>query len=51
MAWAETGGSFSLDPASLRELGGRYGLEMDPGSVFRLCEEHGLDHPMLHMGP
>ena len=47
----EIAASPDFDPASLRELGGRYGLEMDPGSVFRLCEEHGLDHPMLHMGP
>jgi mannose-6-phosphate isomerase-like protein (cupin superfamily) len=30
-------------------LGARYGLEFDPESVPRLCEEHGLDHPMLHM--
>jgi mannose-6-phosphate isomerase-like protein (cupin superfamily) len=41
------GGEF--DPAGLGELGGRYGLEFQPESVFRLCEEHGLDHPMLHM--
>jgi mannose-6-phosphate isomerase-like protein (cupin superfamily) len=39
-----------LDPAALGELGQRYGVDMDPDSVPRLCEEHGLDHPMLHMG-
>jgi mannose-6-phosphate isomerase-like protein (cupin superfamily) len=36
-----------LDPARLPELGARYGLEFDPESVPRLCEEHGLTHPML----
>ena len=39
-----------FDPAQLGELGARYGLEFQPDSVPRLCEEHGLDHPMLHMG-
>jgi len=39
-----------FDPAQLGEIGGRYGLEFDPESVPRLCAEHGLDHPMLHMG-
>ena len=38
------------DPAQLGELGARYGVEFQPDSVPRLCEEHGLDHPMLHMG-
>jgi len=38
------------DPAQLGELWARYGLEFQPDSVPRLCEEHGLDHPMLHMG-
>jgi hypothetical protein len=28
----------------------RYGIEFDPGSVPRLCAEHGLDHPLLHTG-
>ncbi len=32
------------------ELAARYGLELRPESIFGLCEEHGLDHPMLHMG-
>ena len=39
-----------FDPAVLGELGARYGLEFQPDSVPRLCEEHGLDHPLLHMG-
>jgi mannose-6-phosphate isomerase-like protein (cupin superfamily) len=39
-----------FDPAQLVELGGRYGLEFEPESVPRLCAEHGLDHPLLHMG-
>jgi mannose-6-phosphate isomerase-like protein (cupin superfamily) len=40
--------SRSFTPEQLSELGGRYGLEAQPGSIPRLCEEHGLDHPMLH---
>lgn len=43
-------GGPEFDPSVLGELGARYGLEFQPESVFRLCEEHGLDHPMLHMG-
>ena len=39
-----------LDPAQLGELGERYGLELKPETVPQLCAEHGLDHPMLHMG-
>jgi len=35
------------DPAAFLELGARYGLEFDPESVPRLCEEHGLTHPMF----
>ena len=42
-----SGGEF--DPAALGEIGARYELEFDPESVPRLCEEHGLDHPLLHM--
>ena len=38
-----------FEPAKLGELGGRYGLEFDPPSVPRLCEQYGLDHPLLHM--
>jgi mannose-6-phosphate isomerase-like protein (cupin superfamily) len=37
-------------PPQIGELGARYGLEFDPESVPRLCAEHGLDHPLLHMG-
>jgi mannose-6-phosphate isomerase-like protein (cupin superfamily) len=39
-----------FDPAQMGELGSRYGIEFDPASVPRLCTEHGLDHPLLHMG-
>ena len=39
-----------FDPAQLGELGAHYGLEFQPDSVPRLCEEHGLDHPLLHLG-
>jgi hypothetical protein len=42
-----SGGEF--DPAALGEIGARYALEFDPESVPRLCDEHGLDHPLLHM--
>ena len=38
-----------FDPSQLGELGARYGLELQPDSLPRLCEEHGLDHPFLHM--
>lgn len=36
-------------PAKLGEIGARYGLEIQPDSVARICAEHGLDHPLLHM--
>ena len=39
-----------FDPSQLGELGARYGLELQPDSLPRLCEEHGLDHPFLRMG-
>lgn len=42
-------GSPDFNPAAMGELGARYGLAFDPDSVPRLCAEHGLDHPMLHM--
>ena len=29
------------------EVGARYGLELDLESVPRLCEEHGLEFPLL----
>jgi mannose-6-phosphate isomerase-like protein (cupin superfamily) len=38
-----------FEPATLGEIGARYGVELQPDSVPRLCAEHGLDHPMLHM--
>jgi mannose-6-phosphate isomerase-like protein (cupin superfamily) len=38
------------DPTAIGELAARYGLELQLDSVPRLCEEHGLDHPMLHRG-
>jgi len=41
--------SGEFKPEQLGELGERYGLELQPESIPRLCEEHGLDHPMLHM--
>jgi len=41
--------SGDFKPEQLEELGERYGLELQPESIPRLCEEHGLDHPMLHM--
>jgi len=30
------------DPATRVAVGARYGLEVDPGSIPRLCDEHGL---------
>ncbi|MBA2240337.1 MAG: cupin domain-containing protein [Solirubrobacterales bacterium] len=48
---AEALASPEFSPQALAEIGARYGTEMQPESVFRLCEEHGLDHPMLHMPP
>jgi mannose-6-phosphate isomerase-like protein (cupin superfamily) len=41
--------SADFGPAKAGEIGARYGLEFDPGSVPRLCAEHGLDHPLLHV--
>jgi mannose-6-phosphate isomerase-like protein (cupin superfamily) len=37
-----------FEPVRMGELGARYGLELDPESVPRLCAEHRLDHPLLH---
>jgi mannose-6-phosphate isomerase-like protein (cupin superfamily) len=37
-----------FDRAQIAPLGARYGVEFDPESIPRLCEEHGLDHPALH---
>jgi gentisate 1,2-dioxygenase len=36
------------DPTAVGELGAKYGLEFQPESVARLCEEHGLEHPLLN---
>jgi mannose-6-phosphate isomerase-like protein (cupin superfamily) len=38
-------------PEAMGATGARYGLEFKPESIFELCEEHGLDHPALHMPP
>ena len=49
----ELGGLMSspdFDPGQLPEVAGRYGLEVDPESVPRICEEYGLTHPMLEQG-
>jgi mannose-6-phosphate isomerase-like protein (cupin superfamily) len=39
-----------FSPEQTAEIGARFGLEFQPDSILRLCEEHGLDHPALHMG-
>lgn len=39
-----------FNPAQMGEIGARYGVEFEPGSVPQLCSEHGLDHPLLHLG-
>ena len=40
-----------FDPMQIVELAAEYGMESRPETVPQLCEEHGLDHPMLHMAP
>ena len=37
-------------PEQMVEAASEYGLEIKPETIPQLCEEHGLDHPMLHMG-
>jgi mannose-6-phosphate isomerase-like protein (cupin superfamily) len=37
----------SFAPERLEDLGTRYGVEFQPDSVPRLCEEYGLEHPLL----
>ena len=32
------------------ELGRRYAIEFDVSSLPRICEEHGLTHPLLEAG-
>jgi mannose-6-phosphate isomerase-like protein (cupin superfamily) len=44
-------GSADFDPRQTAALGARYGVEFDPESVPRLCQEHGLIHPLLEQGP
>ena len=41
----ESGGP---EPEQFGELGERYGIEFKPETVQQLCEEHGLEHPMLN---
>jgi mannose-6-phosphate isomerase-like protein (cupin superfamily) len=41
--------SADFGPEKAGQIGARYGLEFDPESVPRLCAEHGLDHPLLHV--
>ena len=48
---AEVMATHGFDPERIVALAGRYGLEADPESIPRLCEEHGLDHPALHAAP
>jgi mannose-6-phosphate isomerase-like protein (cupin superfamily) len=35
-----------FDPEELVGIAGRYGLEVDPESIPRICAEHGLTYPM-----
>jgi mannose-6-phosphate isomerase-like protein (cupin superfamily) len=44
-------GRVGFDPEAIAGLAAGYGLEVQPESIPRLCEEHGLDHPLLHMPP
>lgn len=47
---AEVMATEGFDPEKLAALAQGYGLDVDPQSIPWLCEEHGLDHPLLHMG-
>ena len=42
---ADLGGVTKADPETLRELSGRYGLEMNPGSIAGLVGKFGLEFP------
>lgn len=42
-------GSPDFTPPKLGEIGARYGLEFQLDSLPRICAEHGLDHPLLHI--
>jgi mannose-6-phosphate isomerase-like protein (cupin superfamily) len=39
-----------FEPSKFAGLAAGYGLELQFDSVERVCAEHGLDHPLLHMG-
>ena len=34
----------------MSDLSPKYGIEFDMGSVERICEQHGLTHPLLRQG-
>jgi hypothetical protein len=34
----------------MSDLSPKYGIEFDMGSVQRICEQHGLTHPLLRQG-
>ena len=36
-------------PSKLGMIGAQYGLELELDSLPRICAEHGLDHPLLHI--
>src|SRR5687767_860099 len=36
------------EPEQFGELGERYGIEFKPETVAQLCEQYGLEHPMLN---
>ena len=40
--------SGQMSDEKFAELGDRYGIEFQPETVAQLCEEHGLEHPMLN---
>jgi mannose-6-phosphate isomerase-like protein (cupin superfamily) len=40
--------SGQMSDEKFAELGDRYGIEFKPETVAQLCEEHGLEHPMLN---
>lgn len=37
----------SFEPQQMAEAASRYGIELQPDSIPKLCAEHGLTHPML----
>ena len=40
--------SGQMSDEKFADLGDRYGIEFKPETVAQLCEEHGLEHPMLN---